>query len=86
MITTKQSHLGLAGDQVAGELRRGGVALPLALYFTPNPQKPQMRPPGHLVGDEIGLWLLAEQAKERGDRDEYWQARRAMLLAQASRY
>ena len=65
--------------------RRGAGALPLIIYSTPSPQKSQILP-AHLVGDEIGLWLRAEELRGNGDRDAYWQARRELLLAQAARW
>jgi len=81
-MTTKNEAPG-GGPRAA--TRRGAGALPLALYSTPSPQKSQI-PPAHLVGDEIGLWLRAEELRGNGDRDAYWQARRELLLAQAERY
>jgi len=40
MITTKQSHLGLAGDQVAGAMARRG-ALPFRVYDSTETAKRQ---------------------------------------------
>jgi len=83
-MTTKSEAPG--GGPGAG-LRRDAGAFPLASYFTPNTEKTQAMPPAHLVGDdEIRLWLRAEELRSNGDRDEYWQARRALLLAQAARW
>jgi len=83
-MTTKK--LAASDELAAGTTRRGAGALPLALYNTPRPPTSQTAPPSHLVGDEIGLWLRAEELRSNGDRDEYWQARRALLLAQAARW
>ena len=53
-------------------------------YCTHNPQNAQI--PSHLVGEEVRLWLEAERAKGRGDRQAAWAWRRRLLLHQAGRY
>jgi len=81
-MTTKNEAPG--GGPGAG-MRRGAGALPLIIYSTPSPQKSQI-PPAHLVGDEVRLWLRAEELRGNGDRQAFWDARREFLLTQASRY
>jgi len=72
------------GGPGAADLRRNAGALPLRIIVPPTAGK--CKPPAHLVGDEIGLWLRAEELRGNGDRDAYWQARRELLLAQAARW
>ena len=73
------------GGPGAGTMARRG-ALPFRVYDTTELAKTQIQPPGHLVGDEVGLWLRAEALRGNSDRQAYWDARRAFLLTQASRY
>lgn len=79
------SHL---GGVAAGRLRRDAGALAstrIIAGFAPR-VKTQFLPPGHLVGDEIRLWLAAEIARGNGDRQKFWDLRRQLLLSQSQRY
>lgn len=83
MITTKKAA---SGQLAAGELRRGAGALPLTTYFTLSPRKLQMQPPKHLTPTERELWLRAEELRSDGNRQDFWNTRRELLLEQSRRY
>jgi len=81
MIMQRKAPGGWPG---AGRMARR-AALPFRLYDTTNFAKTQARPPAHLTGRELELWMTAEAARD-GDRQKFWDLRRELLLEQSRRY